>query len=108
MAEAFLDEALARLIKHGVVVSEGGKLRFTEEWIDYLTSRLNYTMNREELKRRIVSSLIEFYAKKGYSGEVRFDLAWVKQIFTAQLSALDREELSLIGEFVEAVKLLDA
>lgn len=108
MAEAFLDEALARLIKYGVVASVDGKLRFTDEWIEYLTSRLNYTMGREELKNRIVGSLIEFYGKKGYRGEVRFDLAWVKQIFMAQLGGLGEDELSLIAEFAEAVKLLDS
>lgn len=108
MAEAFLDEALARLISHGVIENVGGKLRFTEEWVGYLTSRLSYNMSRDEIKNRIVGCLIEFYEKKGYRGEVRFDLAWLKQIFTAQIAELDREELALIGEFVEAVKLLDA
>jgi len=50
MAEAFLDEALNRLITYGVVVREGGGLRFTDEWVGYLTHKLNYTMSREEIR----------------------------------------------------------
>jgi len=108
MAEAFLDEALERLIKYGVVTNVEGRLRFTDEWIGYLTSRLNHTMNREEIKNRIVKCLIEFYEKKGYKGEVRFDLAWIKQIFEVQFSGLEGEERSLIAEFIEGVGLLES
>jgi len=107
MAEAFLDEALNRLITYGVVVTEGGGLRFTDEWVSYLTHKLNYTMGREEIKNRIIESLTDFYGKKGYHGELRFDLAWVKQIFITQLKGMDEAQRSLLKEFIEGVNLLD-
>jgi len=108
MAEAFLDEALNRLITYGVVVTEGGGLRFTDEWVSYLTHKLNYTMSREEIKNRIIESLTDFYGKKGYHGELRFDLAWVKQIFITQFKEVNEDQRSLLKEFMEGVNLLDA
>ncbi|MEM0271261.1 MAG: hypothetical protein QW514_01775 [Thermoprotei archaeon] len=107
MAEAFLDEALNRLITYGVVAVEGNALRFTDEWVGYLTRRLSYTMRREEVKNRIVECLGEFYKKKGYHGELRFDLAWIKQIFTVQFKGMGEEQRSLLREFIEGVGLLD-
>ncbi len=106
MAETFLDEALSRLISKGVVAREGVGLRFTDEWVGHLTRRLNHTMSRVEIKQRIVEALTEYYDKKGYAGDIRFDLLWVKQIFVEQLKTLDGEQRSLLSEFIEAVKLL--
>jgi len=105
-ANAFLEEALARLIEKGVVEQKGDKLSFTEEWATFLASRISYTQKREQIKQK-VEALRDFYKLKGYVGETRFDLAWVKQIFIAQFELLEDEQRALINEFIEGVKLID-
>jgi hypothetical protein len=103
----FLDEALGRLIDKGVVVDSDGQLSFTEDWTDFLTKSLSYGKGKQHIKEQLVKSLQDFYRTKGYEGETRFDLSWVKQIFLSQFSTLDEEQRNLIKEFIEAVELLD-
>lgn len=107
MAQAFIDEALARLIENNLVVRNEGRLSFSEEWIDFLLTNVSYTMDSETIKKKIRESLKEFYIKKGYSGDLRFDLAWIKQIFLAQFADLSQEEKEIIQNFVDAVNTLE-
>jgi hypothetical protein len=106
-ANAFLEEALARLIEKGVVEQKGDKLSFTQEWATFLATRVSYSQKREQIKQKIIEALSEFYRQKGYDGETRFDLAWVKQIFVAQFALLTKEERELINEFIKGVNLID-
>jgi hypothetical protein len=107
-AKFFLDEALNRLIDKGIVTNSKGRLSFTKDWTDFLTRSLSYGMDKHRLKEQVVRSLQDFYHIKGYEGDIRFDLSWIKQIFLAQFSTLDNEQRRLIKEFIEGIELLDA
>jgi len=107
VAQAFIDEALARLIKNNLVVKRDDRLSFSEEWIDFLLTKVSYTMDSRTIKERIRQALNDFYVKKGYSGDLRFDLVWIKQIFLAQFAGLSHEEREMIKNFIEAVSSMD-
>ncbi|MEM3670420.1 MAG: hypothetical protein QW767_01560 [Thermoprotei archaeon] len=104
MSREFLDEALGRLIRLGVVRADGGKLSFTEEWIKTLTRRLTYDMTKEQILESMRQALRDFYSERGYDSDVRFDLAWVKKIFSEQMRQMDEFSRSVVKNFMEAVE----
>lgn len=104
MSKEFLDEALGRLVSSGVVVREGSKLSFTEEWIKFLMGFVRYDMTSREIADGMAKALREFYGSKGLSCDIRLDLSWVKQIFAAQLAGADETSREAVKNFVEAVK----
>ncbi len=104
-ADYFLDEALARLIKYGVVVEEDKSLRFSDEWAERLAKSVSYGMGAEQVKLAITDALRQYYREKGYDGELRFDLIWVKNLLLKQIDG--EESKDLLVSFANGVRLLD-